>query len=123
MPREESSIEWVTYGDSLAHRLVAIRKERGLSQEALAQLAGVHRNQVSNIERNVSSGDRSADPHLSTIYALASALGVAPKLLLPDVDTLVARRSAEQESAEAMSRVEDDLRELLQRTYFRSTEE
>ncbi len=115
MAREERALEWGTYGDSLANRLVTLRKARGFTQDALADRAGVHRNQVSNIERNVSSGDRSADPHMSTIYSLAAALDVPPALLLPDVDKRVAVRSAEQESMAALSKVETELRELIAR--------
>ncbi|GAA4400067.1 helix-turn-helix domain-containing protein [Tsukamurella soli] len=113
MPRDDNAIEWGTYGDSLANRLVTLRKARGYTQDTLADRAGVHRNQVSNIERNTSSGDRVADPHMSTIYSLAAALDVPPSALLPDVDRRVAARSAEQASIEALSRVENELRALI----------
>ncbi|GAA4385918.1 helix-turn-helix domain-containing protein [Tsukamurella soli] len=75
--------DWSPYGADLGSRVQALRRERGLSQTQLAERAGLHRNQVSNIERNVSSGDRCSDPHLSTLYRLAAALGVPPERLLP----------------------------------------
>ena len=56
---------------------------RGLSQVRLAELAGVSRSLVSNLERNQYNDDRSADPTISTIYRLAYALRVPPAILLP----------------------------------------
>lgn len=106
VPVSGGDIEWDTYGDSLARRLVTLRKARGLSQEKLAELAGMHRNQISNIERNVSSNDGASDPHMSTMYRLAAALDVAPALLLPDLNRRVLHRSPEQETAQAASAVE-----------------
>ncbi|MBS4100951.1 helix-turn-helix domain-containing protein [Tsukamurella paurometabola] len=107
-------IEWNTYGDALARRLVTLRKARGLSQEKLAELAGLHRNQISNIERNVSSNDGVSDPHMSTMYRLAAALDVPPALLMPDLDRRVAIRSPEQATAKAIAAVESVLREALE---------
>ncbi|MGZ9828298.1 helix-turn-helix domain-containing protein [Tsukamurella ocularis] len=106
-------IEWNTYGDSLARRLVTLRKARGLSQEKLAESAGLHRNQISNIERNVSSNDGVSDPHMSTMYRLAAALDVPPAFLMPDLDRRVANRSPEQASGKAIAAVESVLREAL----------
>lgn len=48
----------------------------------------MHRNQISNLERNQSHGpSRPADPLLSTVYRFARALDVAPEVLLPDRDS------------------------------------
>jgi transcriptional regulator with XRE-family HTH domain len=62
--------------ETLARNLRRLRGERGLSQEALADLAGLHRTYVGSIERcerNVS---------LDNIAKLATSLGVAvPQLL------------------------------------------
>lgn len=54
----------------LLARLVEIRKERGLSQDALADLLGVTQAAISSFER---AGN---DPRLSTIRRYARALGV-----------------------------------------------
>lgn len=111
---ELADLEWGTYGDSFGHRLNTLRKARGLSQERLGQLAGMHRNQISNIERNVSSQEHKfSDPHLSTVYKLARALDVHPTLLLPDGDRRVATRSPEQEDLAARSGVEQILHSFL----------
>ncbi|WP_082765748.1 MULTISPECIES: helix-turn-helix domain-containing protein [unclassified Phenylobacterium] len=57
---------------SLGRRVRACRKASGLSQEKLAELAGLHRNYVGFIER----GERNAN--VKTLFALARALRVAP---------------------------------------------
>lgn len=111
---ERGSLEWGTYGDSFAHRLRFIRTRRGLSQEEVANLCGMHRNQISNLERNTSNREPFiADPQLSTVYRLARALEVTPRLLIPDGDTAVKRRSPEQSTRAAYSKVETELEQLL----------
>jgi transcriptional regulator with XRE-family HTH domain len=51
-------------------RVRALREARGLSQEQLAELAGVHRTYLSSLER----GERNVG--LDNIHAIAQALGV-----------------------------------------------
>jgi transcriptional regulator with XRE-family HTH domain len=53
-------------------RIRALRQDRGLSQERLAEMAGVHRTYLSSLER----GERNVS--LDNIYAIAEALGVSP---------------------------------------------
>ena len=115
MPHKEgSSLVWRTYGLSFSERLKWLRNHRKLSQERLAQLSGMHRNQISNLERNVSRDPGSpADPHLSTVYELARALDVAPDLLLPDLGRTPATTSRENRVGSSFSAVEEKLAAAL----------
>jgi transcriptional regulator with XRE-family HTH domain len=54
------------------HRVRDLRQARGMSQEQLAELAGLHRTYVSSLER----GQRNVG--LDNILALAAALEVSP---------------------------------------------
>ena len=60
-------------------RVRELRIKKGISQEELAELSGLHRTYISSVElgkRNVS---------IINIYALAKALGTTPdKLLKPE---------------------------------------
>lgn len=62
------------------HRLAAnlrrLRQERGLSQEAFADEAGIHRTYVSDLER------AGRNPTIRVVETLAKALGVTVSELL-----------------------------------------
>jgi transcriptional regulator with XRE-family HTH domain len=60
----------------VARNLKRLRRERGLSQEELADLAGLNRNYVGMVER------RENAPTIDTLEALAKALQVDPVRLL-----------------------------------------
>ncbi|WP_300336696.1 helix-turn-helix transcriptional regulator [Accumulibacter sp.] len=60
----------------LAANLRQLRRDKGLSQEALADLANLHRTYVSSVERC----ERNAS--LDTLERLANALGIDPSELL-----------------------------------------
>lgn len=62
----------------LALNLVSLRQEKGLSQEALAMEAGLHRTFVGHVER------RSRNISLDNIERLAKALGVPVGRLFQD---------------------------------------
>jgi transcriptional regulator with XRE-family HTH domain len=61
-------------------RLAALRKERGLTQQALADLAGVHLSQMKRYEGGVSQ------PALDVLRNIAIALSVSADVLLFDID-------------------------------------
>ena len=63
---------------TLARNLRLLRGERGLSQEALADLAGLHRTYVGSIERS----ERNVS--LDNIYRLAASLDVTVARLLTE---------------------------------------
>lgn len=90
---------WASYGYALSARLRALREMRGLSQRRLAELSGVSRSLISNLERNQYNASRSADPTLSTLYRIAHALHVPPLALLPASDSVVQGRCAEAAGA------------------------
>lgn len=60
----------------LAHNLRAMRQTRGISQEKLAELAGLHRTYVSSVER----GERNIS--IDNIERLANALSTTPPELV-----------------------------------------
>jgi len=62
--------------ERLAKNLRQLRQDKGWSQEAFADEAGLHRTYVSDLERGA------RNPTISVVDKLAAALGVAPGRLL-----------------------------------------
>lgn len=60
----------------LARNLRKLRQEKGLSQEAFADLAGIHRTYISDLERGA------RNPTITVVDKLALALGVRSGNLL-----------------------------------------
>ena len=69
------SLENVSFGTQVRR----IRKELNISQEKLAELAGIDRAHMGHIERG------SASPTLKKIHQIAVALGVNPKELFNEI--------------------------------------
>lgn len=69
-----------------AANLRAVRTRKKLSQEALADLADLHRTEISLLER------AGRDPRLATILRLAQALEVPVSRLLKGIDSADAGR-------------------------------
>lgn len=83
-PRRQSqprSPEHAALGEAI--RLA--RVESGLSQEQLADAAGVHVTHLGGVERGV------RNPNYSTIVRIADALGVSPGTLVTRADALATR--------------------------------
>lgn len=72
----------------MGDRVRALREEHGLTQEQLAERAGISRNQVQNIEHSRNNTkDASGRPgpgnaRLDTVFKLAYALKVSPVELI-----------------------------------------
>lgn len=64
--------------NTLARNLRLLRAQHGISQEVLADMAGLHRTYVGSIERS----ERNIS--IDNIAKLAAALGVSPSKLLED---------------------------------------
>jgi transcriptional regulator with XRE-family HTH domain len=62
--------------DRFPHVLRKVRTDKGLSQEELADLAGLHRTYISQIERGLKS------PSLRSLEQIANGLGVTLSELL-----------------------------------------
>ena len=69
----------MTLGQLVAENLRAMRLQRKLAQESLAEKAGLSVSYISMLER----GQRS--PPLDTLEGLAKALGVSPLALLQEL--------------------------------------
>jgi transcriptional regulator with XRE-family HTH domain len=82
MATRTASIEGETFGRALR----AIRDEKGLSQQALAERAGLTTNYISDVERGIKV------PSLTTILQLAYGLGIEPGELLTSFSPVVVKR-------------------------------
>lgn len=92
--RDDSpDLSWRSYGLALGDLIRATRLHRELSQEKLAELSGVSRNQISALETNANHRGAAGNPRLDTVYRLAQAMRVPPGALLPDVDEILGREA------------------------------
>lgn len=69
--------------NSFGSVVTELRHAAGLSQEALADRAGVHRTYVSQLERGLKS------PTLTVLFKLGDALAVRPSKLLLMLERIV----------------------------------
>ena len=81
IPRMMKNDNPSTIRKRFALNLRKTREQLGLSQEALADAAGLHRTYVGSVER----GERNIS--IDNIGRLASALGVSPASLLEEAQT------------------------------------
>jgi transcriptional regulator with XRE-family HTH domain len=66
---------------TLAKRIKALRRERGWTQQSLADMAGVHVSTVTRLELGTRKGQ-----HIGTVRSLSKALGVTLDFLLFGVE-------------------------------------
>lgn len=85
-----------------------LRKQQGLTQEELAEAAGVHRNTVSNLERGAIGSVL-----LGNVESIARALGqvdpggiLAPGALTPEERSMIAKVAERLETAYGTKRAE-----------------
>jgi transcriptional regulator with XRE-family HTH domain len=71
--KEMATMQAVVY---IGDRLKNLRVRRALTQQELADRAGIGKNTVNRIERN------EGEPHMSTLRKLANALDVDPSELI-----------------------------------------
>lgn len=71
-----NSLWQTTFLMSFAKRLAAVRKERGLTQQQMAEVIGIHLSQVKRYE----SGD--TQPSLDVLRKIALALNISADVLL-----------------------------------------
>ena len=82
MPEPDPSLDLDEVARFFGAKVRELRQERGMTQERLAELTGLSRNQIQNIEhsRNNKSDERGkkgrANPRLDTIWKIAYALQV-----------------------------------------------
>lgn len=100
--------------DAVARNLAAARSALGWSQEDLARAAGISRATVNQLEGGASA---KSDPRLSTLAALASALGISPMLLLLDREELdaIAEIPGSREMSEVSSHLDPEQLEIMRR--------
>lgn len=83
---------------NLAQALQDLRKERGISQEQLADDSGYHRTFISQLERGLKS------PSLRTLNDLAKALGISTSALVKRAEREAERGATRQSKSGAKSR-------------------
>lgn len=73
--------------DALGRRLAVLREERGLTQEALADAAGITRNHYQLLENGISNRRTRtpANPRFSTLVALSKVFGMTAAEFVAEV--------------------------------------
>lgn len=84
MTAETPPQTWVEYAEVLGHRIAQARHAKGLTQEQVAQAAGISTFTYQKLEKGESNPGSPANPGLQTLVALAVALQVDLCDLLPD---------------------------------------
>jgi transcriptional regulator with XRE-family HTH domain len=83
MVTKATTADWEAYAQKLGARLCELRAAAGLSQEQVAQAAGIATFTYRKLEHGESNPGTPANPRLSTLLRLSAVLGVSLKDLLP----------------------------------------
>ncbi|MGN6161459.1 MAG: helix-turn-helix domain-containing protein [Marmoricola sp.] len=83
---------WDEYARGIALNLLSARMARGLSQERLANLAGISSYTYQKFEKGESRPGAPMNPRLSTLVAVCSVLEVRIQDVLPPVPPDVSAR-------------------------------
>ena len=86
MVRHTQGVSRDPYIKACGSRVRSLRQERGLTQEQLAAIAGMHFSAIGHIER------ASRSSTLETVVKLSRALKVQPSQLLPELNLQSKRR-------------------------------
>lgn len=112
MPERKVARDYPRAAELLGAKVLALRQAQGLTQERLAELTGIHRNQIQNIEhsRNNQRDPATGRPgpgnaRLDTVFLLAEVLKVDVKELVdPDVDEAEILRGTATQGQESKPR-------------------
>ncbi|WP_095614165.1 helix-turn-helix domain-containing protein [Bifidobacterium criceti] len=84
MPRNSpTEQEWSSYAKELGLRMQRFRTRKNLSQERVANDAGLSRNTYQKFEKGESMPGTPANPSLRNVMAIAQVLGVTLDELVP----------------------------------------
>ena len=97
-PTDERSEREHRYMVALGQRIRALREERSMTQQAVADLAGVATDMVSRLENG-----RYTSPGLRTLLRIADALGVSLSSVMPDAGGVTAGSQVYESAPEASS--------------------
>ena len=89
MPSRHKTTDYERAAYLLGLRVHRLRRQQGITQEALAERTGLSRNQIQNIERNRNNRRDPqtgrpgiGNPQLETVFRLAAELQVDPSYLI-----------------------------------------
>ncbi|GAA4703412.1 helix-turn-helix protein [Promicromonospora umidemergens] len=84
MSETHLDLDWSAYAEEIGRRVAAVRRLRKVSQTELANVVGLSRSHLQNIERSRSSGEGSdGNPSIRKLVEIAQALAVPVTVLLP----------------------------------------
>jgi transcriptional regulator with XRE-family HTH domain len=84
VPDAHMDLAWPAYAGEIGWRVSTVRRLRGVSQTELANVAGLSRNAVQNLEQSRSfKNDEAGNATLRSLFRIAQALGVPPALFIP----------------------------------------